>query len=189
MKKLLIISLLQLLLVGYHYNTNDQFGKWKIQKISVYICKNMKKIKLNKFKRAFKRWQKKLKSKVTFKVKRGEMPYFKKGISICFDHSWNRTGYDDAYALTTSTWSAHNREIHKSEIFFNAKTFKWTRSRSKKRFVNFESILMHEIGHAIGLRHSENKKSIMYARPHATKARKTLHREDIKKIKQLYKHD
>ena len=187
MKKFIAISLLFLFTTGFHYRSSSgSIVKWGPQHVVVYYCKEMKRIKTSKLTKPFKKWQKRLKNKITFSFKWIKKRFFQRGIIICFDSKWNRIQGDDAYAVTTTEWITHSGKIINAEIFFNTKTFKWVRKRSRKELVNFESILLHEIGHALGLKHSRNSRSVMYARPHPRYARKTLHKEDIRKIKKLY---
>ena len=63
MKKLITISLLSLFLTGFF--AKSDFGKpikWRQTEISVYFCNKMKKIKIHKLRRPFKKWQQRLKT-------------------------------------------------------------------------------------------------------------------------------
>ena len=54
-----------------------------------------------------------------------------------------------------------NHPLHPGEIHVNNQVF-WLESTNPRGSVSLKSILLHEIGHAIGLQHSLDRESIMY---------------------------
>ena len=192
MKKLVHITLLFITFAsttGFYLNTKrGNPVKWNQKIIHVYFCHNMKKMNKIKMLRPFARWQVRLKNKIKFIPHLKDMPLFVKGISVCFDPFWNQKTEYDTYALTKITWGSWSGTISKAKIVFNQNFYRWTRKKkNNKKLVNFEGILLHEIGHALGLLHSSNKKTVMHARPKRLKTRTTLHKHDIIKIRKLYK--
>ncbi len=51
---------------------------------------------------------------------------------------------------------------------------------------DFTSTFLHEIGHALGLQHSKNKKAVMYPTLERNESKHKLHNEDYLKLNELY---
>ncbi|CAI0396646.1 unnamed protein product [Linum tenue] len=64
---------------------------------------------------------------------------------------------------------------------------KWTDNPRKKDQFDLESISLHEIGHMLGLDHSDDKSAAMYAYLDGGKTKRRLQSADIRGIKTLYK--
>ena len=116
--------------------------------------------------------------KIRFKFK-GFSNYIQEGVFVCTDSIWNHPGYDGVYAITKNTWFANSGRIEKSRIFINIKEFSYGKKSNRMK-----SVLLHEVGHVLGLRHSDDKKSVMY--PY-NKMKQSLTGEDILRIKKLYR--
>ena len=74
------------------------------------------------------------------------------------------------WPLGYTTWTAQGGFIESAYCTFNAKAYRWhigtpfgVRLRfAHKSLADFTSVCLHEIGHAIGLTHSESKDDVMF---------------------------
>jgi len=82
-------------------------------------------------------------------------------------------------AYTHIWWNSTN--IYSGELSLNADLW-----RSKYIYSDLQGIITHELGHAIGLDHSDNPESIMYVPYHSTEYQKTLREDDINAARALY---
>ena len=58
--------------------------------------------------------------------------------------------------------------------------------KNKRKGVHLLWLVLHELGHSLGLDHSSNKKAIMYPIHPGSKSTYRLHRDDVIGIQQLY---
>ena len=82
-------------------------------------------------------------------------------------------------AYTHIWWNASN--IYDGEISLNADLWK-----IKYDYSDLQGIMTHELGHAMGLAHSDDSESIMYVPYHSTQYQKTLREDDINAARALY---
>ncbi|CAI0414477.1 unnamed protein product [Linum tenue] len=80
--------------------------------------------------------------------------------------------------------TAHAFEPRYGEVHYNA-DYKWSNYPSPKE-MDLQSIAVHEIGHALGLRHSDNQAAIMYPYLNLGQVKRALQRADIDGIRELY---
>lgn len=80
------------------------------------------------------------------------------------DHDWPHPEHVDVLALTTVTFDTDTGEIHDADIEINTRDFSFTTSDSDVTY-DLLSTLLHETGHFLGIAHSEEKSSVMYAHP------------------------
>jgi predicted Zn-dependent protease len=74
------------------------------------------------------------------------------------------------FALGFTTWTAREQFLESADCAFNSKAYRWhvgkpfgVRLRfAHKSLAEFTSVCLHEIGHALGLMHSESKDDVMY---------------------------
>ncbi len=78
-------------------------------------------------------------------------------------------------------WYNSKRQTTDSDIRFNKK-YSW-RTATKSGRYDLRTVALHELGHTLGLGHSGNRKSVMYASYHGAQH---LHTDDINGIKYLY---
>ena len=127
-------------------NARSESPHWQKNTITVYIPKDSK---AESIKRAFSKWQSELSGRIKFEfVSKGPAD-----IDIVFVESLN--GTDGSFG--SSSVSTSGSKITKAEIQFA--------TRGKKQFSNnyAYTVMLHEIGHALGLSDSPRKQtSIMY---------------------------
>lgn len=82
-------------------------------------------------------------------------------------------------AYTHIWWNASN--IYDGEISLNTDLWKIRYDDS-----DLQGIMTHELGHAMGLAHSDDPESIMYIPYHSTEYQKTLREDDINAARALY---
>jgi len=107
---------------------------------------------------------------------------------------WTEEGWEhDALviALTSINYYPDTGQIADADIDFNGQEFVWTTSLETPR-VDVQSIATHEIGHVLGLDHSEVQDSAMwweyviYPNGMGETRQRTLHVDDIEGITYLY---
>jgi hypothetical protein len=87
----------------------------------------------------------------------------KDGISkIYFMNEWEENRANEQ-ARTTVFWTG--ARIHEADIRINAKNFTYftTAEPTMSSGVHFESLMIHELGHVLGLAHNEAPSSVMHA--------------------------
>lgn len=97
-----------------------------------------------------------------------------------------------ALALTHLNFDSLTGELRDVEIAVNAFAFRWAVGDQCARGADdyqydFESTLAHEVGHAVGLRHSEEPDATMFTRPQpCARERRDLAGDDLEAIAVLY---
>ncbi len=90
------------------------------------------------------------------------------------------------YPAYTSDCGAEYGEVEETDIAFNAKT-DFTLSLKKARKASYKTyfwfVVIHELGHSLGLEHSSNPKSVMTATYHL---QRKLGLDDINAIRKVY---
>lgn len=106
------------------------------------------------------------------------------------DSFWPHAGHR-AVALTTVTYRPSSGQILSADIEFNTADFAYTLDPdSENHAIDFQNALTHEVGHFLGLDHTQVKEATMYptAEPGETIKRK-LHQVDIDGICSIYPLD
>lgn len=97
-------------------------------------------------------------------------------------------GTERTYFSTTSPW-----HITESDIFFNAAYFSWTTNPASvcgtSNVFLVQRVALHELGHMIGLKHSDVGTAIMAASTGCGDTRQILQRDDINGLDYLYEAD
>ncbi len=97
-----------------------------------------------------------------------------------------------ALALTHLNFDSLTGELLTVEIAVNGFAFRWATGDDCKRGdddfeYDLESTLAHEVGHAIGLRHSEDEDATMFTRPQpCERDRRDLAQDDLDAVAALY---
>lgn len=127
-------------------------------------------------------------------VSSGELNFYsdkhepKVDIDIFWVTEWPYTDwYRDALAVAMvddADWDTGDL-LHVS-IYINADTYRWRRGKSKikrrEMHYNLDSTVLHELGHAIGIFHSDRQDSVMYPSTWNT----VLSDDDIAAVRYLY---
>ncbi|MFW5965957.1 MAG: matrixin family metalloprotease [Persicimonas sp.] len=107
------------------------------------------------------------------------------------DEDWSEVTSSQAFALTSVSYHPDTGEIADADIEINSDLFDINvTSEPDDEDVDLRNTLIHEIGHFIGLDHTDEREATMYgsARLGETKKR-TLHQVDIDGICDIYPED
>lgn len=91
-----------------------------------------------------------------------------------------RPSPDPTLAHALQRWNARGMRLTKSNVHFN-KYRTWSTNGSA---IDLPTVLLHELGHAIGLDHSSDASAVMYA--YYSGSRRGLMPDDIKGIRSIY---
>lgn len=150
-------------------------AKWKVMPIKVWVESGIYKASAKK---AFTEWQTKTQGIVRF--------YFIENpkdaqITVSFNEDISQTASGDALGITNLS-IVGGKYINRAEM--NIKTT--TKAGAKQSSAQVYSIVLHEVGHALGVRgHSNNRYDVMY--PSDDNYRNVLSNRDINTVKQIYK--
>lgn len=151
--------------------TFTQPVKWKRpQYIKTYIPKNHKNTTM--MKEAFTRWSKHSKGKIKF--------YFVHSPKIAQIrvNFVDIIPYDE-WAVSTEERMVRRGNKIRSTIYIASSTYSGKKLSRDEIF----TIMLHEIGHSLGLPHTKNKMSVMYPTPNA---KQEIQTSDIYKLHRLY---
>lgn len=158
--------------------------RWLSQPVHVYIppCGNMSAY----MKQAFMAWENLSGSTIRFKF--DNSPSSAK-IQVKFVDFVTNCNSSDAVGCTH--WYERNGKISNAEITIGTKEYIFLVGDGTKtpKLVNrskehIYGVMLHEVGHAIGLEHSNNPNSIMY--PYDLESMQYLTKEDLRILRQNY---
>lgn len=93
---------------------------------------------------------------------------------------------DDVLAVTTTIYRKSSNEIVDSDVMINAVNFRWSTSDDAV-YTDLQNALTHEVGHFLGLAHSDDPSATMYGRHAAHETlKRTLALDDVEGISALY---
>lgn len=99
---------------------------------------------------------------------------------------WQTSWSEEKKSLQASTnlyWSAH--QIREADIILNAKYFKIS-SNPKSDEIDFQSLLVHELGHIFGLGHIDDSSSVMISKLAFGEKRQNPSGSDVKNLSCRY---
>lgn len=107
---------------------------------------------------------------------------------VMWQEDWQSIGASSAYALTSVTFSASTGAIADADIEFNGDDFIWTDSDNPAdTIVDLRNTLTHEVGHFIGLDHSNITDATMFAMaPEGEVKKRDLSQDDIDGLCKIY---
>lgn len=110
---------------------------------------------------------------------------------VMFTESWPYQGAEDAYALTSVTFDVKSGKLADADIEFNGGDFTFTNVDDPAgTLVDVRNTLTHEVGHFIGLDHSTEVDSTMFARAVEGELKKrSLQQDDIMGLCHIYPVD
>lgn len=162
-----------------------EYPKWSAGTIFVYIPEygNMSAL----MKQAFNEWETKSGSLVKFKFINNPSHA---NIQVVFMDFVTSCGEGHTVGCTHNRWSGryYTNSVIDIGTKENVRTYKNGRydnqvvTRSKNHIYG---VMLHEVGHAIGLDHSENTKSIMY--PYDLESMQYLTQEDMRLLRNKYR--
>ena len=91
---------------------------------------------------------------------------------------------EEVIALTTLSWQ-ENGELVDADISFNGLDYRWSVG-TEDVFVDFRSIALHEVGHFLGLAHSQDPSAVMRVDYEEGQLVRTLGADDAAGIAALY---
>ena len=164
-------------------------ARWEPRSVVVYgFCNALRSFPKDKLVFAFNKWQKALGDALTLQYG-GYGGYANRQIWVCSDKKWIRGVHYNAAGLTQTKFSTWTGVLFSAKIFLNNATYKWLQNdKSSKVLLNLKETMLHEVGHAIGLLHSKNPKSVMYDNlsRFGMGLEYTLSSEDTRRVKSLY---
>jgi hypothetical protein len=104
------------------------------------------------------------------------------------DDNWKYRGVDGTLAKTSVTYSDDTGEIYDADIEVNTanNTVTMTEEQGKVEY-DLEAILTHEVGHFIGIAHSDDPSAVMFASyTPGSLAQRKLTPDDIKAVCTIY---
>lgn len=105
---------------------------------------------------------------------------------VAIRHDWPFE--EDAQAVTVLTYDPSTGDLLDADIVFNAERWSWT-GRAHPRFdsVDLQDVATHEIGHALGLAHSDVPEATMYPSARlGSIERRTLADDDLDALGVVY---
>ena len=168
--------------------TNDPV-RWEPHSVVVFgFCDALRSFPKDELMFAFNKWQEALGDALTLQYG-GFGGWADRQIWICLDKKWIKGVHYNASGLTQTEFSTWTGALRHAKIFLNNSSYKWLKTdKSSKVLINLKEVMLHEVGHALGLLHSKNPKSVMHDNlsRFVLGLEYTLSSEDVERIQKLY---
>jgi hypothetical protein len=104
------------------------------------------------------------------------------------DQGWSQVASARAFALTSVTFNPRNGVIADADIEVNTEFYKFSAGEEPKaNHVDMRNTMTHEVGHFIGLDHTEVREATMFSTaPVGETAKRSLHPDDIEGLCTTY---
>ncbi len=187
--------------VGYELrDAGDDFVRWHKTEIKIILDPSLEMLgPMNKIERAimetFQVWIQDADLPIDFRFMHGtckEPGYSKdQANSNCIMASDSKEMWEshsgDPGATTLVTYTPDSGEIIDGDIVYNAADWDWSINEEVKGSLSFKSVTAHEIGHLLGLGHSDVLEATMFPKIRLGETiKETLHVDDTDAIDSLY---
>lgn len=150
---------------GFNQNALGQRTSWKSNvPVQFYIHESVPANFIPAIEASMKQWETLANRKLFVIIKSNEagplQPRQDRKNMIYWMNQWDSEGPSNEQGRTT-TYTSGN-QIYESDIRINARDFEfYINQAASGRQVHFESLMVHELGHALGLKHNELDNSVM----------------------------
>jgi MYXO-CTERM domain-containing protein len=110
-----------------------------------------------------------------------------KNLIVWVESGWSSRHDPSAIGMTTTTYDARNGKIYDADVEMNGTNFTFTASNSTVIKMDIHNTLAHEVGHILGLDHSQDSKATMYATaPEGETKKRDIEEDDINGLCCIY---
>lgn len=174
---------------GYVQNVYGERISWKGQTpIVIYVHESVPDQYVGAIEAAAKTWEAAAGHRLFYiqsKKMTGPILPQKDGSSVIyFMTSWEADRASEQ-ARTSVYWVGD--QIQEADMRINANfSFYWNQPSTNARAINFEALVLHEMGHILGLKHRDDEASVMATYLASNTNRTTLYQTDINSVKVEY---
>lgn len=174
---------------GYVQNVYGERISWKGQTpITIYVHESVPSQYVGAIEAAAKTWEAAAGHRLFYiqsQKMTGPILPQKDGSSVIYFMSNWEADRSSEQARTSVYWVGD--QIQEADMRINANfQFYWNQSASNARAINFEALVLHEMGHILGLKHRDDEPSVMATYLPSNANRTTLYPDDIAAIKIEY---
>ncbi|MEE9417624.1 MAG: matrixin family metalloprotease, partial [Acidimicrobiales bacterium] len=104
------------------------------------------------------------------------------GVNVVF---WDEATEGEKYLARAYVWRNVKGEVTDFDIRLNS-AYSWSSSSSNSGSYDLGSVMLHEVGHVLGLSHVADERAVMYPRLAAGEAQRSLSPGDLDRLYDLY---
>lgn len=174
---------------GFSQNVYGERVSWKGNiPIKIYLHQSIPQEYIPAFQSAIKKWEAAA-GRALFSIESfgysGPMQPRQDGLNVIYWFTTWDANRPDEQGRTTNYWIGN--EIKESDIRINAKNFDYYLTTPRSiRDIHLESLVIHELGHMLGLKHPDNPDSVMFTNLAQSTTRDTLTERDIEALRCEY---